>query len=133
MAQPKLNEPHEFLASAARTATATTDGFNVPGMQALCLFLDVTAESSTPQLTVSLEAKMPDSTTYEQVCAFAQIGPSGAGQFIMMAGPGLLAANVNGTNAQGLACYVPPQFRIVSTAADTDSCTYSIKGWCLRG
>jgi|ETNvirenome_6_85_1030632.scaffolds.fasta_scaffold01368_15 hypothetical protein len=133
MAQPKINEPFEILASAARTATATSDGYNVPGMQALILFLDVTAESSTPQLTLSIEMKMPKSTTYEQVCAFTQISLSGAAQYVLIAGPGLLAAGVNGTNAQGLQTYVPPQWRVVVTAADADSATYSLGGVCLRG
>jgi hypothetical protein len=131
--QPKLNEPHEIISSAAYTTTQTSDEYNVPGMQGIIMFLDVTAESATPQLTISVEAKMPKSTTYEQVCAFTQLSLSGAAQYLLIAAPGLLAANVNGSNAEGLACYIPPQFRVVVTAADSDSATYSLGGWCVRG
>jgi hypothetical protein len=133
VAQPKAGQPFVLLSSSAETATRTSDGFNIPGTQGLFLFMDVTAESATPLITVSIEAKMPQGTTYEQICAFAQLALSGAAQYIMVAAPGLLAAGVNGTNAEGLQCYVPPQFRIVATAADADSATYSVGGWALKG
>lgn len=118
------------FASAARTATESSDAISNAGAKYLLLFLDVTAITLTPSVTLSVEAYDRASGEWFTVwTAAAAVTGTGNTQYAL--GPGLDAAAPGGfTDAENVP--VPPTFRVTATHADADSATYSL-GYALTG
>jgi hypothetical protein len=63
-----------FLASSARTATASSDALDCSGAHTVRVVLDVTAASgTTPTLDISLQTRRDASDTWRTVGSFTQI------------------------------------------------------------
>lgn len=119
----------EVMPSAARTATPDTievvtdrRGFNP---RALVLVIDVTAVTSTPSLTVMIQAV--DRVSGKVFPASPGILSSTAlattGTVVLKIGPNVAAS----ANAVALD-YVPSVFRITMTHGNANSITYSVGG-----
>lgn len=109
-----------LLASAARTATTTTDEF-APGAHtgAITVAVVATASADTPSVVFSIEMYVEATDSWVSVLAGTAL--TGAGNKILTIGPSVpTAANASLTMA------LPPILRVVATAADADSLTYSV-------
>jgi len=111
------------LASAARTATANSADLTNHNGDFLTIFVDVTVDPATASITPSVQVKDSISGSYHTVwtaaAAFAAVGT-----FVYQLGPGLLAGAPGGyTDAENVV--VRRTFRVVMTAADAGSITYS--------
>jgi len=107
------------LASAARTATASSaDQVNYNGRM-LSVVINVSALADTPSVVPTIEGKDPISGTYYTILTGAAIVATGI--TVLRVAPGITpVANV------AVADMVPRTFRVTMTHADTDSITYSV-------
>lgn len=107
------------FASAARTATATSDTYTMDGARGLHVVIDVTAVTSTPSVVPTIDAFDPLSAKWYTLLTGAAI--TATGTTVLKIYPGIAAsANVAASDI------VPETFRVVMTHADTDSITYSV-------
>ena len=117
------------LPSAARTALAnSSDIVNYNGKY-LAIFLDITVDDATADLTLSVEWKDPVTGDYEPIWT-AAAAASAVGEFIYQLGPGLLAGTP-GDYDDAENVVIPRTFRIHVAVGDADSCTYSV-GYSLN-
>lgn len=120
------NEEATLLASAARTTTQTSaDITNYNGMTALIVVLDMT-NVGTGDVTVTIEGKDSASGKYYTLLAGTNITSNSTNRYRV--GPNLAAA----TNSVAQD-YLPRVFRIVVTANNANSATYSVGYNLIRG
>ena len=106
------------LPSAARTTTTTSGDFSTGSSLYLRVRVVATAATATPSVVPKVQRKNPDGT-YTDILAGAAL--TAAGAVVLDIGPGLpTTANVS-ANA-----LITGTFRVVCTAADADSLTYSV-------
>lgn len=115
----KSNTEGVLLASAARTATASSADQTNPNAKGVRIFIDATASAATPSVVFTVEVKDPISGTYTAILTSAAI--TGTGHTILVIYPGVTAAaNVAVSMALGRT------WRVTGTAGDADSLTYSV-------
>ena len=108
-------------ASAARTTTLTSDDYTVPYGKTLTLIINATALSATPSVVPTIQGVTPLGVVYT-VLTGAAITTAAPTTVVMRVGAGCPeTANLS----TGIP--VPAVFRIVMTAGDSDSLTYSIQ------
>lgn len=116
-----MNGTLVVLASAARTATTNSEVFTNFGARGILLIVDATVEVDTAEVTPSLQAYDPLSGKYATIwTAAAAISAVGTATYLLYPG----ASDGNMTEVDGIP--LPAQFRVVMTAADADSLTYSV-------
>ena len=107
------------LASAARTATVSSDDITNLGNRGVVVILDVTASAATPSITLKVQGKDPVSEKYYDILESAAV--TGTSTNVYRVYPGLTAAaNLTVSDV------IPKTFRITMTHADADSITYSV-------
>lgn len=110
--------------SAARTATPTAVTVATRRAKAVTLVFDVTAVTSTPSTTITVEGYDNLSNSYYPILTSAAIAT--AVKTVLRIGPGLTAgANVT------VADYLPDQIRVTATHGNANSMTYSISAHLL--
>lgn len=112
----------EFVvaASAARTATFTSDDFVVPYGKTLTVVIDVTTGAATPSVTPSIRGITEAGIVYT-VLTGAAITSTSAATVVLRVGDGVAeVANL------GSSVPLPAKWRVVMTHGDADSLTYSI-------
>lgn len=113
------NTEGTLLASAARTATASTSdqtNYNARGVR---VYINATAVTLTPSVTFSIEEKDSVSGTYTAILTSAAVTTTG--HTVLTVYPGATAAaNVTASHP------LPRTWRVTATHADTDSITYSV-------
>ena len=107
-----------IAASAARTATYTSADQVDPNAEGLHLIINVTASADTPSIVPKIQGKGPLGNYYDLLVGVAM---TGTGTQVLKLGPGI-APVANGASAD----YLPDIWRVVVTAADADSITYSV-------
>lgn len=116
--------PITVLASAARTATATSDTYRIPGGQyrGLLIVLNITAVTSTPALTLALHSQTGQGSDFSsQIAMAAKTEADVNTTTLLLAHPDAPdRANVS-ENTQ-----IGRKWRIVVTHGDSDSATYSV-------
>lgn len=121
-----LRLPYTFsiAPSAARTASytgsaiANTDGF--PGLR---VFIDVTDSADTPSVTFSIQIQDPLGGDWTSILTSAAQTGAITSPVVLTVAPGVASvANVSLQN------YIGRKFRLISTAADADSLTWSAVG-----
>lgn len=125
------NAQGTLLASAARTATATSPdqtNYNAKGVQVI---LAVSLASGTGGLSISIQGKDPVSNLYYTI-ASASTPITAIGQFGYEVYPGSTTAGIAGNSitlrVSGL---IPKTWRIICSAGDGTSYTYSV-GYSLN-
>ena len=113
-----------ILASAARTAAINSSDITNYNAKYLTLFVNITAVTSSPALTISVEWKDSISDTYEPIFT-AAAATSSTGEFIYQLGPGLVAGTGGGYDDTE-AIIIPRTFRVAVAVANSNSATYSI-------
>lgn len=121
-ALPGYNQEKTILASAARTATPTAVTVTNPTCRGVMFVIDVTAVTSTPSVTFTIDGYDVAKEDYVNILTSAAITTTGTTVLTIFPGAPV-TANVS-TNKP-----LPRQFRIVATHADTDSITYSVGAW----
>lgn len=120
-----LDTPTTILASAARTATTTSDVFRLPPTsRGFALQIDATDSAATPSVVFKVQHLAAD--TWTDVMAGAAI--TGATTQNLIYHPD--ASDV--ANLSESSTVLKEKFRIVATAADADSLTYSVKVFPLK-
>ena len=119
-----------ILPSAARTASPGASGVvyeqNGDDYVGVSLLIDASAVTSTPSLTVSIEAYDEASGTWFQLLAGAAIAT--ISKAILQVGPDVpTAANVSRQMR------LPRRWRVVATHGNANSITYSIGAWLEQG
>lgn len=112
------------LASAARTADATSETIESPLTKGVHVVIDVTAVTATPSVVPKIQAYDIASATWYDILVGAAI--TGVSQVVLRVYPGCIAVtNLVANDA------MPPRFRVFMDHADTDSITYSVGLTCL--
>lgn len=107
-----------LLASAARTATVTAGPVNSPSDTGVCVYISATASADTPSVVPKIQGQCPASGAWFDILEGAAI--TGASQVRLSVAPDLTpVANV------AASAVLPANWRVVFTAADSDSLTYS--------
>jgi hypothetical protein len=112
------------LPSAARTATPTdTNEYELGGRaRALTVVIDVTAVTSTPSTTFTIQGI--DRTSGKTWTILASTALASTGTVVLRVAPGITAsANVSANDV------VPPLIRIVASHGNANSMTYSVAGY----
>lgn len=110
-----------LLASAARTATTDSGDVGNVGGCGVIVVIDVTAVSATPSVVFKIQGKDKVSGKYYDLLESAAV--TAVGTTVLMVHPALtVAAN---TKASAL---LPDIWRLLATAGDADSITYSVSG-----
>lgn len=113
-----------LLPSAARTATTNSGDISNPRYRGVHLVIDATASAATPGVVFTIQGKDPVSGQYYTILASAAV--TGTGTTVLRVYPGLTAsANVTANDV------LPADWRLLATAADADSLTYSVAGSLL--
>ena len=110
----------EVAASAARTATITSDDYVVPYGKTLTVVIDVTTGAATPSVTPSIRGVTEAGRVYT-VLTGAAITSTSAATVVMRVGDGVAEVTNLGSSIP-----LPAKWRIVMTHGDADSLTYSI-------
>jgi len=108
-----------LLPSAARTASVTGDDQINLGHRGLHLVIDVTAAADTPSVVFTIQGKDRASGKYYTILASAAI--TATGTTVLRVYPDLTAAANLVVND-----VLPECWRVIATAADADSLTYSV-------
>ena len=115
-----MAEHRTVFASAARTATVTSDDIVAPReARGLRVVIDVTAVTATPSVVFTIRAKDPASGKYVTLLASAAI--TAVGTTVLVVYPGTTAA-ANAVANLPLGSIVS----VLATHADADSITYSV-------
>lgn len=115
-----------LLASAARTATISTDdqiNYNAKGVR---VTLDVTAIADSPSIVLALEIKDEASGRYEKVMECPAVTAEGTHTYILYPGVGTAVDDVVVTRSYPL----ERTWRVTVTHANANSITYSV-GYAL--
>ena len=107
--------------SSARTTTFTSDDYTVPYGKTLTVIITITTGSATPSVTPSIRGVTPTGTVYT-VLTGAAITSTSAATVVLRVGDGVAEVTNLGTGIP-----LPATWRIVMTAGDSDSLTYSIE------
>lgn len=107
-----------LLASAARTTTQTLDAESNAKYRGLHLVIDVTSITSTPVITPKIQGQAPTGVWYDILIGSAI---TATGTTALKVYPGITPV-ANGAAADVL----PSVWRVVLTASDSDSATYSV-------
>lgn len=114
----RLNSPTTIFASAARTASATSDVFRFTGQtRGVALQINVTAAAATPSVVFTIQNMASDA--WATVLASAAI--TGTGTTNLIAHPSAADTANLSENTQS-----KDVWRVIATAADADSLTYSV-------
>ena len=116
---PAQQELAELL---ARTADNNIDIDNLPYQSGMLLIYNVTAETSTPDVTPTIQVEDNEGDWQDIWVAAAAISAVGSFEYLFQRG--VIAADFNGTEAVSL--QLPQRFRILNNHADSDSMTYSL-------
>jgi hypothetical protein len=108
-----------ILPSAARIASVNSNPFGSGGAAGLFVVIDVTAIVATPSIVFKLQGLDRVSAKWFDILTSAAI--TGVGTTVLRVHPELTA--VANTVAKDM---LPETLRVVATAADADSCTYSV-------
>lgn len=115
-----LDTPTTILASAARTATATSAAFRrPPTSRGFALQMSATALASTPSVVPKVQHLVGD--TWTDVMAGVAV-TSATTQNLIYHPSAADVANISESSTT-----LKDVFRVVCTAADADSLTYSVK------
>ena len=107
------------LPSAARTVATNSADLGNPDGRGVMVFLDVTAITLTPILTLSVQGKDPASGKYVTLFTGAAVSTISTTTYVVY--PGITeTANVDASVP------IPEVFRIAIAVADADSATYSV-------
>lgn len=117
----------EALASAARTAAINSADIINYNHKGIIVYLDITVDAVTADLTLSIEAKDPSSGKYIKIFT-ASAAASAVGMFTYVLYPGSVTADDEVTEVHLLP--LPRTFRISIAVADADEATYSV-GYAL--
>lgn len=113
------------LASAERTATATSADFVNHGAKGLMLSVDVTVDGAAAAITLTVQYKEPVGGNYEVLfTAAAAIDAVGTTTYILYVGDIAAAHDIVEVEKVPL----PRTWRVVVTHADADAITYSVSG-----
>jgi hypothetical protein len=106
--------------SKARTATTSSRDFSSyeGGVGCICV-INITAVTSSPSVTFTIQGKDPASGTYYTILASS--AQTGAGQVILRVHPDLTAS----ANAVAKDM-MPAVWRVTATHGNTDSMTYTV-------
>ena len=116
------NYETEILASAARTATVTSEDITNSHYRYLWLYVSVTADSGA-DVTPSIQIKETSGGNYDTIWT-AAAAISATGEFTYQFGPGLLASVDEDWIDTGN-IIIPRTFRILFSHNDATSITYS--------
>ncbi len=117
-----------LLASAARTASKTSDAQVNTTSRGVGLFLDVTANPGGAEtLTVKIEWVDPVSGKVRAITAFSAIPAATNATYLYTLYPGALSSVTNQEVQQGA---LPKGWRVTVTHSSTGEWTYSL-GYCL--
>lgn len=120
-----LDTPTTILASAARTATTTSDVFRLPPTsRGFAVQFSATALAATPSVTCSVEHLTAGA--WAAVLTGAAL-TSATTQNLIVHPDAADVANISESSTT-----LVERFRIVMTAADADSFTYSVKVFPLK-
>lgn len=114
----------ELLASAARTATTNSGDKPNEGYRGVHVVIDVTASAATPSVVFTIQGKDPVSGQYYTLLASAAV--TGTETRVLRVFPGATNSNNLVANDQ-----LPSIWRVLATAADADSLTYSVSATLL--
>jgi hypothetical protein len=115
------------LSSAARTASTTSADFVSNGFRGLHVFLNVTAVTGSPMLTMRLQGKCPVTAQYTTIATTtAAITGVTCGQWIIA--PGCGTASGASLNSAVCGISIPQDFRIQIIHGTADSVTYQVTG-----
>ncbi len=115
----RANTTETILASAARTTTTNSADFTNYNARGAHFFIDVTAVTATPSITVNIQGKDPVSGTYYNLLTSVAITTVSTAVLKLYPGIGAVA------NAAA-ADILPRTYRVSVTHADADSITYSV-------
>lgn len=107
-------------ASAARTTTLTSDDYIVPYGKTLTVIINITTGAATPSVTPSIRGITETGIVYT-VLTGAAITSTSAAVVVLRVGDGVAEVTNLGSSIP-----LPNKWRIVMTAGDADSLTYSI-------
>ena len=117
-----------LLASAARTATASSADITNLGYRGVMLTLDVTVDPAGASIELSIEYKEPVAGNYETLfSAAAAVTAVGTHTYVLYPGDIVAADDVVEVGKLPL----PATWRVTITHADADSMTYSVSGSTL--
>jgi hypothetical protein len=122
------NEEHEVLASAARTATLQSSDQDNEYGRCHILFLNVSAVTATPSITLYLQIKDSISSNYATVWT-ASAAVTATGQYTYLFGLG--GSGSVGSFTEAVNLRLPRVWRLGVTHGDTDSITYSVSAATL--
>lgn len=118
-----------LLASAARTALTTSADLFGNSADGVRVIVDVTAQTATPAVTVTIQGKdVVSGKYYDLLVGTAITDVTGLGVYTYTVYPHInTVAGVSASNV------LPGIFRIKTTVGDTDSMTYAVNYELLRG
>ena len=119
------SSPITVLASAARTATVTSDVYKIAGKgyRGICLQVNATASAASP----SVVCKVQDAATDDWTDVLAAAAITGVATVNLVIHPSAVdIANLSESTAQ-----IRNKWRVVCTADDADSLTYSVRAFLL--
>ena len=121
----RANSTFSLMASAARTATASSPDQNNYNWCGAHIIINVTSITATPSVVPTIQGKDPISGTYYTLLTGLAITTTGI--TILKIYPGITAL------ANGSANDILPRYwRITMTHADADSITYSVAAMLMR-
>lgn len=116
----RLETPTTILASAARTASATSSTFRLPPTsRGFAVQFDATALADSPSVTCTVQHLAADVWT----AVLVSTALTGVGTINLIVHP----SAVDIANLSESSTTLKEKFRVITTAADADSLTYSIK------
>lgn len=132
MAQYPTIRTRTLLASAARTATATGLDNSNSEHRGCYVIVRVTAGASSPSVVPSIQGKDPVSGAYFQLHEnIAAITSTSAATYVYLLYPGVDETEGTGGLTMILSGYLPRTWRVLMTAGNSDSLTYSVSAILL--
>jgi len=121
-----LPKPITVFASAARTASATSETYKIPGgigngqYRGLLVVIDATALAATPSVVFNVQTSSGPADAMATLLASAAITAAGVTKLVIH--PSVTTEVANSTDQGPL----ESTWCVVATAADADSLTYSV-------
>lgn len=113
-----VNESHKLLASEARTASVTSADQRNTSCRGIRVVINATASAATPSVVPKIEGKTA-SGVYYTLLEGAAITGTGTTELLVFPAAAV-TANLSANK------FLPLTWRLVLTAADADSLTYSV-------
>lgn len=117
-------EEGELLASAARTASVQSADQTNHGWAGVILYVEVTAVTATPVVTVIIEGKDPSSGVYFPIATYANTLTAVSSRAYMLRGG--ISEDIAETDLEIQGVPLPKTWRVNMSHADADSITYSV-------